>query len=335
MNSDLGEYLREGIERAAAAERLHPDVAWRARQRNHRRALTVRAAAVTGTAAVAAAVFAATVGTGSPAGNGVPVQTTAFVVKHAVGALAAAGDGNLIEKFTWTPPSGEHPLVAFAEAPSRGKKRKGGFLLSTADITRLVSWNFQGQMRTQGFTSDGKLAADVGPSTSAQAGGVIAVDPIAGKWYAPLSWFSTAQSYAPTCATVGFNLLAGLGGASRDSTVISKALSCHLFQNAGHEQVDGTDTIKLAATPDLVRELKQNDRTATLDAALWVDAKTFLPVRIVLGPQDGSTDFAWFDPTKAHLANLQVPVPAGLTEVKEPADASVGWGQKQLPKNKQ
>jgi hypothetical protein len=61
MNSDLGELLREAIDRATDGERLHPSLATRARQRHHRRTLTVRAAAVTGTVAVAAvAVFAAT-----------------------------------------------------------------------------------------------------------------------------------------------------------------------------------------------------------------------------------------------------------------------------------
>jgi hypothetical protein len=49
----------------------------------------------------------------------------------------------------------------------------------------------------------------------------------------------------------------------------------------------------------LVQQLKFNDGTASSDAALWVDAKTFLPVRMILGPQDGSTDFDWLDPTEA------------------------------------
>jgi hypothetical protein len=41
VNSDLGELLREAIDRATAGERLHPSLATRARQRHHRRTLIV------------------------------------------------------------------------------------------------------------------------------------------------------------------------------------------------------------------------------------------------------------------------------------------------------
>jgi hypothetical protein len=74
MNSDLGELLREGIDRATAGEKFHLSLAGRARQRHHRRMLTIRATAVTGIGAVAAAaVFTATIsagGTPQPAGVG-------------------------------------------------------------------------------------------------------------------------------------------------------------------------------------------------------------------------------------------------------------------------
>ncbi len=88
MNSDLGELLREGIERATAGERLHPSLAGRARQRHHRRLVTVRAAAAGGTAVVAAAVvFATTIGAQPPGGNFAAATTVAAVLDNA--ALAA------------------------------------------------------------------------------------------------------------------------------------------------------------------------------------------------------------------------------------------------------
>jgi hypothetical protein len=88
MNSDLGELLREGIERATVGERLHPSLAGRARQRHHRRLVTVRAAAAGGTAVVAAAaVFATTIGAQSPGGNFAAATTVAAVLDNA--ALAA------------------------------------------------------------------------------------------------------------------------------------------------------------------------------------------------------------------------------------------------------
>lgn len=333
MNSDLGQYLREGIERATTAERLQPSLAERARQRHRRRALTVRTAAATGTVAVAAAVFAATIGAGgTPAGGGLPVQTTAYVVSHTEGALAAAGRGNFIERMALTPPSGEPWLELIALAPSRGKK--GALRLSSQKIVRTTSWSYRGRTRTQGFATGGRLAVDVGPSTATPPRGdqpdprIIAVDPAARKWFRVPGVPDTFQPTPPGCTKIGFDLLAaggGVDGAAQFSALIRKALSCHLFRAAGHQRVDGTDTIRLAATADLVRQLRENDSTAGPDAALWVDTKSFLPVRMVLGPRDGSADFDWLKPTGTSLATLRVPVPAGLQEVQLPADARAAW----------
>jgi hypothetical protein len=107
MNSSIGEQLREGIERATTGERLDPSLTARARQRHHRRVITLRAAALTGTAAVAAvATFAATAGTGATQPGGtLPARTSAYIFSHTEAALAAAGQGTLIMRAAVTPPA--------------------------------------------------------------------------------------------------------------------------------------------------------------------------------------------------------------------------------------
>src|SRR5262249_54819364 len=57
---------------------------------------------------------------------------------------------------------------------------------------------------------------------------------------------------------------------------------------------------------------------------LWVNANTFLPVRLVLSPVEHA-DFGWLKPTAANLVTLRVNVPAGLHEVRLPAGATVDW----------
>jgi hypothetical protein len=334
MNSDIGELLREGIERATAGERLHPSLAGRARQR-HRRALTVRATAATGTAAVAAAVFAATIGaSGIPqrAGGQLSAQTTAYIVGHAERALAAAGRGNLIERITSTPPH----ITAWSEVAAVVKPsgRKGNLRrLSSLKIVRTTSWSYRGRTRAQGFAPGGRLAIDVGPSTATRPSGdqpaprTIAVDPNAGKLFHPLRLPATFHPGPPTC-TEGVDWLAAGGGQyapAQFSTLITTALSCHLFRAAGHQRVNGVDAARLVATPRLARQLRGEAGDTGPGATLWVNSKTFLPVRLVLGRDDGSADFGWLKPTRANLATLRVHVPAGLHEVRLPAGAMLMW----------
>lgn len=333
MNADLGELLREGIERATASQRLDPGLAGRARQRHHRRTLTVRAAAVMGTAAVAAAaVLAATIGAaGTPQpGGGLTAQTTAYVVGHTERALAAAERGSLIERVT-----GSLPLIPGTEALAvvMQPAPKLPVRLSSLKITQTTSWSYRGRTRMQGFTSDGRLAIDIGPATATRPGGPqpppgdIAVDPNAGTWYHPVHTPKSLYPVPFTCGNQGGDWLAADQGdlsLAQFTALISKALSCHLFRAAGHHQVGGVDALRLAATPRLLRELHAESAIIGPEVTLWVNSTTFLPVRLVLSPEKRA-DFGWLKPTATNLAMLRVKVPAGLREVRLPADATLAW----------
>ena len=79
-------------------------------------------------------------------------------------------------------------------------------------------------------------------------------------------------------------------------------LSSGVYRVAGHQVVDGINTVKLTATEQ--------------QPTLWVNPVTYLPVRS--GTPQVQTDYQWLAPTRAHLALLDQPIPAGFTRV--PAD---------------
>jgi hypothetical protein len=53
-----------------------------------------------------------------------------------------------------------------------------------------------------------------------------------------------------------------------------------------------------------------------LPVRLWVNAQTYLPIRLIMGTRNGSEgmtvqEFRYLPPTPANLALLRVPIPAG------------------------
>ena len=54
---------------------------------------------------------------------------------------------------------------------------------------------------------------------------------------------------------------------------------------------------------------------------IWVNPRTYLPVRVTSTMPGGAriqTDFGWFTPTRARLAQLRVAVPPGFRQVPPP-----------------
>jgi hypothetical protein len=330
MNSGIGDLLREGIDRATAGERLPPGLAARARQRHRRRALTVRAAAVTGTAAVAAAaVFAATTGgTPAPGGGGSPALTTAYVVGRTEQALAAAERGGFIYRVNWVSPwtylTVDEPMVS--GHPSKEVR------LNSLKVVRATTWFYRGRTRTEGFAAGGQVAIDLGPSTPTRARGpqppgrLIAVDPNARQWFHPLHPMPPGTYPVPHSCNARDDWLAGGPLSSAQFAVlVKKALSCGQFRADGQQRVNGARALRLAGTPRLLQHLRGDEwgRNGPRAVTLWVNATTFLPVRVTVSgwliPYRTTTDFGWLKPTPANLAMLRVKVPAGMHEVRLPA----------------
>lgn len=332
MSSDIGELLREGIDHATAGEQFHPSLTARARQRHRRRAMTIRAAALTGTAVVTAvAAFAATAGLrGTSQPGTLPARSSAYIFSHTEAALAAAGGGTLIMRVAYklAPAFGPDEIEALGVGP---KHHAYGIRMTSLPIVRTVSWRYHGLTRTQGYTASGRLSAEIGPSTATRPAGpqpppaMIAVNPVTRTWYHPAIPPKDFQIRDVTCTNESVDWLAVADSdAHRLAGLISKALSCHLFRADGQQVVDGVLARRLTATPALMKQIHGNAGDVGNTATLWIDPRTYLPVRLALSHAE-QTDFAWLKPTPANLALLQVKVPAGFRSVQLPVGAQILW----------
>jgi hypothetical protein len=89
-------------------------------------------------------------------------------------------------------------------------------------------------------------------------------------------------------------------------TRINDGLTCKVFTVDGRQRVDGIDAIKMAMRGGIGR--------------CGQSRRPYLLVRIIidLGGAPEQTDFRWLPPTRASLAELQVTIPAGFTQVPPP-----------------
>jgi len=164
----------------------------------------------------------------------------------------------------------------------------------------------------------------MGPSTVTRPHGpqspahVIAVNPHTKRWFRPLPMPQRDPLGALTCQQ-GKDWR---GGAATDNAaqyvaLIKKALSCGLFQ-ADEQGSNGTGVVRLVATERLLHQIYGKAGTGHR-VTLWVSAKTYLPVRLVLGPGlslASITNFAWLAPRRQPgRTNGQSPIRAARSTV--------------------
>lgn len=262
-------------------------------QRGRRR--NALAVAATGTAAAvagAAAGFALTAGT---SGTAAPIETTAYVVSHVSSALAATD------------------AIGYSTARFTGADAIG-FL---AD--RTVDWEFGDLSRELFESRTGQPLHDISNRPSGGAWAEIVVQ------YPERDWarITIAKLFRPGASDLCDGDVLGLLGlglrtAADWKDIIESGLTCGAFTVDGRQRVDGVDAIKLTGR-----------KTAT-GTTIWVSPHSYLPVRLTeraradrTGPIRGSTgtltvDFRWLAPTRANLAKLTAPIPAGFHKVKYP-----------------
>jgi hypothetical protein len=246
--------------------------------------------------AVAVVAVAAAAGTAVallPSGSAKPapvaMHTTAYVVSHVTRALDALPDST---------------IVAIQRVPVRGP------IMNT--------WvDLGNRTRNEEFTRAGQLISDSGISFSSSPTGVtrlISVD------YQNKTWSRSVQPYAngapaPTPAWTCSNV-------DNDDIVLyphemasqlRKALSC------GDLKVDGSGTVGGVPAVELSGHFS-NDTAATL--TYWVNARTYLPFRFYAahGTRVFRMKLQWLPQTAANLAKLNVPIPAGFTQVPPPGN---------------
>ncbi len=318
MSEELERLLHAGMERVTAEVRVSPGLARKAYRHNQKRRITARAVAATGTAAaVAGAAVAVAGGTGTPGKSAAPqVQTAAYVISHAQAALAAVVQGSTIE----------HVSTLFGPNSSGiSDQAPPGRLSADANATKRESyWTYDGRARDAGFTATGQPTVAIGYSPGPGSGvrTLISVSYPTKTWWREVVRFPPKGALSapppPTCSEADLSFA---------SASIRQALACGMFALAGHERIDGVDTIKIVEVRPPFPGVWET---------LWVDPSTYLPVRVTSGTIMGATtqsprsgervlgqqfDFQWLQPTPANLASLNVPIPAGFTQVAPPSPA--------------
>jgi hypothetical protein len=93
---------------------------------------------------------------------------------------------------------------------------------------------------------------------------------------------------------------------------LARDIASGAWRVVGRTQLDGQQAIELSETD----RGDNNTALEPLPVRLWVNAQTYLPIRLVAGPKNGIEgmtviDFRYLPPTPANLARLRVPIPAG------------------------
>jgi hypothetical protein len=299
MSTELKRLLRGGMERFVEDVRLPPGLALKAyRRRQKRRRIAARATAVAGTAGVAAALLAVLLpgSAGSRAGREEQIQADAYIarVQH---ALASQAGGGLVGYARDVLPSG---TVVEPEPGSWGTWPGGtGSPRSALAAAVMITWTYQNRSAMTALDAAGQPVAAEQNTASGHGVATLAVNDRDRTWWrATVTLKPGARTPAqPSCFSPGVWPISVTW-----QSFIRQELSCGAYTGDGHQRVDGIDAIKLTGSNGVV---------------LWIDPKTYLPVRQA-GPGARVTDFRWFRATPASLAKLKVTVPAGFRRVAAP-----------------
>lgn len=293
MNTEFTDQLRAAMAQLPA--QISPDLVRNVSRRYRRRRATAAAIAAAGTAAATglAVVIVALAAPGS--GTMPPVdRTTAYVVGHVTTALDSLAPSTILfDKTTYLhPDSGLQPSY---------------------------DWSTVHTTRDEQFTQAGRLITDESLTETATTTTHLIVDYQRKTWsqvtaVLPPESASPSQS-PPSCASGAPN---GWDPDPRgEAAELRTAVSCGFLTTADGGLVDGVNTIKLSE-----RTGAADQPPANSTMTFWVNATTYLPVRIVqvwvnapYASGDFQMDLRWLPATPANKAKLTVHIPAGFTHV--------------------
>jgi hypothetical protein len=277
---------------------------WPPRRRPHRqgpgrRPVLVIAAGAAVAAAVAGLLAALLPGPPVTRGSGAQIETTAFVtrVEH---ALSVSGQRNVVgyARSVYPPGTSVEPV-----SPGAVQVSADNGAGSPWTVGYLVRWSYQDTMKVSAFTAAGHRVFDL---RTAPAGGLLISTGVfyrSGTWWRGTVGPVSARN-GPAPARCGSGIDIGPGGWP---AFLRHALSCGEYAKGGRQRIEGVDATELTGN---------GGRTA-----FWVNPTTYLPVRAIFTTADGTriqTDFGWFIPTHARLAQLHLSVPPGFRQVRAP-----------------
>jgi hypothetical protein len=262
-----------------------------------RRRLTARAAVAAGAVAVLIAVAAAGAAGAFSTRNGQQIQTDAFVarVRH---ALAAQAGGGLVGYSRTVLPPGtvvKPGLDNWGTWPGGAGSPRSGLAASV-----MITWTYQNDSAMTALGAAGQPVATEENTAGRHGITTVAVDYRDRTWWratlAPLHGRPGARTpVEPRCSAPNV-----IPAPETWQSFIRQELSCGAFTEGGRQRVDGIDAIKL---------------TGSNGEVLWIDPRTYLPVRQAGPGTPGVTDYRWYRATPASLAKLKVTVPAGFRRV--------------------
>jgi hypothetical protein len=275
-----------------------------------RRARVLRAAVAAGAAVVTAVVVVWVSGAARPAARdgGIRAHTAAYVISQVRSALSSSA---MVIQTTYTFSAGLPRITEWSDDGHFNDTQSG--YIPPAEMPE-SPW-------AQGYVSFGQGTAEInGKLTFAQ------VDYVHHEWYP-----TTRQVLQPSACAAGLDNLEFSGTLSWPA-YLRKALSCGVFHYRGNAPVGGRKTIKLTASawgPSYFTGGPRPDRARTrIDATLYVDPSTYVPVRVDWSnygqsadskPIHGTVreDIRLLPPTPVNVAKVNVSIPAGFTKVKD------------------
>ncbi len=289
-------WLRARSAIAAASVEGRPTVA--RRRPGLRLARPQMFAAVAAVAAAIAVVAALLVG--SPGPTALQIRTAAYVTRIERALDKESGLGNLVG-YVRTEYSGGVYIEAVPGGMLVLRQRQGsapgGSLWRVGSVVR---WSYQSTAHVAAFSASGQLLfTEMVVAENGYPVTVTAIYPDS-TWWRSASVLGARRRPAPASCSPGVAISGGGW-----PQFIRDQLSCGAYTLAGRQQVDGVDAVKITG----------NDQVGL--QALWVDPKTYLPVRVI--SQHMQTDFRWLSPTPSILAGMQLTVPRGFREIKPPA----------------
>jgi hypothetical protein len=312
----------------ASAESAGRPLAHRPRiQIPHLRAWLISAGTAATAAAATAAVVVSLMASGPATTTGdYDAHMTAFVTQRAEASLAAAQHGGAIQQTQFT---GSASLLLGANLTPVGRNLTW---LAHMSFTKVTVRSYRNRTLVAGFSA-GKMLIQAGPATPTRPSWhglrprTVLVNRAANLLYYPLVMPTSVQPRL-TCRDVSravynapFLMSRTAASPSRWNALIRAALSCGEFKLVGKQRVDGALADKLIARAREVRRQEGAQET------LWVNAKTFLPVRFSFGPNAATVDFRWLPPTAANLARLHVTIPAGAAMRRLPPHTGILFWQ--------
>jgi hypothetical protein len=296
MNTEFTDQLQQAMTRLPAP--VPPDMVKNVCRRHRRRRAAKWGVTAAGTASIAGLAAVLALSSSTPAARiARPVdRETAYTVSNVVRALESLAPGSILfDKQTFLHP-GNEPAVDYGWS---AQDESGG----------LITWQ---RTRDRQYSAAGQLVTDQEQTLTPTTNATVIVDYQTRTWSqitATLPAESASPSAsAPSCA-------AGVPYAwspdpEQEAATLRTAVSCGILTATDGGIIDGVNTVKLSQRPG-----------APTTITVWIDATTYLPVRIVqvwadttLSSADIQMDMRWLPPTPANQANLTLHIPAGFTQ---------------------